>query len=411
MRTRQILLLAPLALALAHTPRAHAAASFFAFELEDQAPDSPQEKHYSAGTEALDAKRWDKAAQEFADAARIDGARADAALYWKAYAESRLGRRADAAGTLGALKKRFPKSRWLKDARALEIEMRQGADGAAGAAGEDAPDDELKLIAINSLAGSDPERAIPLLEKILAGNGSEEMKERALFVLTQSGSPKARSVVAEIARGRRNADLQEEAIRYLGTVGGRQSHDLLAEIYASGNAQAKESVLHAYMTSGDRERLLAAAKGEKSPELRETAIQLLGAMGDRASLWQLYQTETSADVKGAILNGLATGGDVEHVAELARTEKNPELRAEAIQRLGIMGTKTEPILVSIFKAEKDPELRDAALNGLFVQGSSHALIELARAEKNREMKAEIVQKLSTMHSKEATEYMLEILNK
>src|SRR5205085_1275145 len=112
--------------------------------------------------------------------------------------------------------------------------------------------------------------------------------------LTQSGAPKARSIVADIARGRRNADLQEEAIRYLGTVGGRQSNDLLAEIYASGNTQAKETVLHAYMTSGDHDRLLAAAKGEKNAELRETAIQLLGALGDHASLWQLYQTETSA---------------------------------------------------------------------------------------------------------------------
>ncbi|HEV8268635.1 MAG TPA: hypothetical protein VGR00_10390, partial [Thermoanaerobaculia bacterium] len=88
--------------------------------------DSAQDAAYDEGKAALDAKRWDKALQAFEKAAASKGGRTDAALYWKAYAESRLGRRGDAAETLVELKRRFPKSRWAKDAASLELELHQG---------------------------------------------------------------------------------------------------------------------------------------------------------------------------------------------------------------------------------------------------------------------------------------------
>src|SRR5439155_9869503 len=77
---------------------------------------SPQERLYTEGTDALDARRWEKAAQAFDEAAKLEGGRTDGALYWKAYAESKLGRRAEAAAAIADLRRRFPKSRWLKDA-------------------------------------------------------------------------------------------------------------------------------------------------------------------------------------------------------------------------------------------------------------------------------------------------------
>ena len=54
---------------------------------------------------------------------------------------------------------------------------------------------------------------------------------------------------------------------------------------------------------------------------------------------------------------------------------------------------------------------EEAAQALFLAGDSHDLVELARAEKDPGIKQSIVQQLSLMHSKEATDYMLEILNK
>ena len=48
---------------------------------------------------------------------------------------------------------------------------------------------------------------------------------------------------------------------------------------------------------------------------------------------------------------------------------------------------------------------------LFVSGSDQALIEIARTEKDPELKKKAVSHLANMGSKEATAFLLEILNK
>src|SRR6202022_2017118 len=177
----------------------------------DDEGNSRQESLYERGSDALDEGRWERALEAFTEAARLSGDRTEGSLYWKAYAETKLGRRNEAVATIAELKRRFSKGRWTNDAAALEVE-------AAGrnARPESESDDELKLIAINSLVNSDPERALPLLQKILQGPQTPKMKERALFVLAQSGSAQARQMVAEIARGKSNPGLREKAIKYLG---------------------------------------------------------------------------------------------------------------------------------------------------------------------------------------------------
>jgi hypothetical protein len=49
------------------------------------------------------------------------------------------------------------------------------------------------------------------------------------------------------------------------------------------------------------------------------------------------------------------------------------------------------------------------INGLFLQNNGSALVQLARTEKDQELKKSIVSRLSIMHSKEATDYLLELL--
>jgi HEAT repeat protein len=377
---------------------------------ESPQADTREDKLYEQGTKALDDGDWDRAASTFTEVAKANGARADAALYWAAYALNKQGRRADALTILGGFPGKFPKSSWRKDARALELEIRQS--GGARVHPEAENDEELKLMALNSLVNTNPERAIPLLEKFLKSGSSQQLKELALFVLAQSASPRAREILAQAARGNSDPELQEKALHYLGIFGGRANRDLLAEIYASptSSVEVKEKILHSFMVAGERDKILTAARSEKNPRLRSAAVHQLGVMGARAELWQLYQSESSAEVKRSILQGLFIAGDAERILELARAETSPELRREAIRKLGVMGKeKTGAALVTIYKTEKNPELRRAAIEGLFVQDNAHALIEISRAEKDPEMKREAVQKLSVMHNKEASDYLIELL--
>jgi HEAT repeat protein len=407
---RKILCSGALILLLAAWSGASAGTAFEIFPA-DAGEGSREDRLYEKGTKALDDGDWDAAAAAFGEVAKANGARADAALYWVAYALKQEKRYAEALAILSGFPGKFPKSSWIKDVRALDLEIRQS--GGAKVRPEAESDEDLKLMAINSLLDSDPERAVPLLEKLLKSGSTKKVKERALFVLAQSDTPRARQIVGDIARSGPDPELQEKALHYLGIHGGRASRELLAEIYASPNSnlEVKERILKSFMVAGERDRILTAAKTEKEPQLRKAAIRLLGAMGARAELWQLYQSEASGEVKRAALEGMFVAGDGEHLLELARSETKPELRREAIRKLGVMGPEqTGSALVSIYKSEKDPELRKAALNGLFLQNNAHALVEIARAEKDPELKREAVKKLSVMgQNKEATDYLMELL--
>jgi HEAT repeat protein len=265
---------------------------------------------------------------------------------------------------------------------------------------------------LNSLMNVDPERAVPMLEKFLQGSETPKLKDRALFVLAQSGSPRAREVIGRVARGESNPHLQMKAVKYLGLFGGEESRQELATIYAATtDVEVKRAILKSFMLAGVRGRLLTAAKGEDVPELRREAVHQLGVMGAREELWQLYQQETERGVREQILKALFISGDVDRMIEVARLEDDDELRLEAIHRLGLMGgPKTADALVSLYADEHDDDIRREVIKSLFLQGNAKALIAIARQETDSELKQEAVKKLSLIGSKEATDYLMEILN-
>lgn len=165
------------------------------------------------------------------------------------------------------------------------------------------------------------------------------------------------------------------------------------------------------MVAGERERLMAAAKEEKNAELRSEAVRQLGVMGAQTELWTLYQAESSTDLKKEILRSFFIGGAGEKLAELARTEKDADLRLAAIHNLGLMGKRWGESLTAIYAANTDKQVRMAVLHALFLQHNAQALIDIARKETDPELKKEAVHRLSLTGSKEATEFMMEILNK
>ena len=364
---------------------------------------------YEQGNSALYEGRWDRAVNYFSRLADMKGARADSALYWKSYAQNRLGQRAESLSTIAELTKSYPTSRYIKEAKALEVEVR-GATGQK-VSPEAQADEDLKILALNALANSDPATAVPIIEKQLSGTGSPRLKGQALYVLAQMNSPRSREVLTSIAKGSSTPELQSRAIQYLGANGSRESRATLAEMYSSStDVDVKRRILRAFASSGEKDRVLSAAQTEASPELRAEAVRQLGAMGANEELWQMYQKESTMEVKRQILSAMQASGNTARMIEVAKIEKDPELRRIAVRNLGVMGGKTAgDALVELYATEKDPAIRRQAVNSLFTQGNATALVTLARKEQDMTMKTEIVKRLSNMDNKEAQSYMLELL--
>jgi HEAT repeat protein len=367
-----------------------------------------EEDLYDSATDSLDDHNWRSAASKFQRVAEMRMSHADAALYWLAYAQGKMGARSEALSTLLQLQKSYPKSKWVEDGKSLEVEIRQSAGQQIEP--EHVVDEDVKLMAINGLMNSDPERGIPILEGILNGHQPLKMKERALFVLSQSGSPKAFEIVVRTAKSG-PPDLRERAVRTLGILAGERSRGVLTDIYTStSDVAVKKSILKSYMIAGDRTRLLALAKGESNTELRADAVLQLGVIGARNELADLYATETEVPVRKKILQAMFIGGNSEKLADIARNEKVLELKVTAIRNLGLLGGgRSGDLLLSLYNSDLRREVRNAVIESLFIQNNGHTLVNLARNEKDPEMKRAIIEKLSVMRSKEATDYLMEFL--
>jgi HEAT repeat protein len=368
------------------------------------AVEAREEQIYKTATTAMNSEQWQNALDQFS---QIKGSRGDAAAYWKAYAQNKLGQRAAALEGIASLIRQYPRSSWVDAARVLEIEIR-------GAAGQVAPpaaangDEDLKLYALNAVMGMDPEQAVPLLEKLLSGSQSSKIKQRALFVLSQSSSTRAQDLMASIARGQVQPDLQIKAIQNLGVSGRKKA---LSDIYPGVSAEAKRAVLQAMGIAGAKDELLAAARSERDEKLRKEAVNGLAVAGGKEQLRQLYKESTDTQTKRDLLRSSVITGDSE-LLKNAMSDSDAEIRREAIRTMGVTGgSDAISLLVNTYNADKDQSNRQAAIDGLFVHGAAHELVELLKKETDPEMKKRLVSKLSIMNNKEATEYMIQVLEK
>ena len=161
MKTITTLLAAALALAsTAHDVRAASEG--------DMAPaDKAANQLYWQGQAALKKSDWSTALKRFTELERLlrekEPQSADAALYWEAYALTQARRTTEAKTTLDRLHREFPNSRWSKDADAL---VQQGSPATVKSVGNGG-DEELAEVALEGLMSAPPERALPLLKKVM----------------------------------------------------------------------------------------------------------------------------------------------------------------------------------------------------------------------------------------------------
>jgi hypothetical protein len=375
--------------------------------------DTHEDQLYSEATKAIDEGRWSDAEPLLEQVLGLHGHRSDAAVYWKAYVENKEGRPSDALETCASLRQNYPQSNWLKDCSALEIEIKGKSGSPVQPQAEQ--DEDLKLLALSSILEGDNSNSLPILERVLQGQDSERLKERALFVLAQNQSKQGQELLGQIVRGEKDPNLQIKAIRLLAAAQGSRSASTLESIYGKSNDPAvKKAVLDSYLEMNDPEKLMQAAQHESDPQLAHHAVSELGAMGAVSRLSEIYRATSSKELKSAILNAYVAAGSkgADALGAIAASEQDPELRRKAIRNMGpIGGASAIPALLAIYSKSSDEESKRAATDALFVAGDAHDLVALARSEKDPAAKKNIVSKLAVMRNKEATDYMLELLNK
>ncbi|MCR6703023.1 MAG: HEAT repeat domain-containing protein [Dokdonella sp.] len=387
-----------LALALAFT----AAPAFAVLDDGAMAPsDQAANRLYWQAQSALREADWSTALQRFEQLEQQLRERepqsADAALYWRAYVLVQLRRTTEARTLIERLHREFPSSRWGKDADALLAP----AKPAAAAAGKTATsgEDDLADAAVEALLTASPERAIPLLDRVLKSQRPLRTKQRALFVLSQLGDPRALDRVIEVTRSNADPALRAEAIRILGIGGDARGAERLREIYAgSQDAGEKRQVIDAWLIADRKDLILAAARTESDATLRAHAVQMLGALGATAELGQLFDATADAESRIAIVRALGIAGEGARVAAIAADTKQPEsVRSAALEAVGLSGKGGE-LLVGLYAKADTDDLRDATLRAMLIAGDSAGLRRLYGEVRTPEEKKAVLRMLGTLDS-------------
>jgi hypothetical protein len=368
---------------------------------------------YSQGQRALDSRKWEEAIQFFTQVISRGSNRVDGALYWKAYAQAKLGRRDDALATIAELRKSHAGSRWLDEAKALELEVNQGVKPMSA---EAETDEDIKVLILQQGIQTDFDRFYPALEKIVKGSASPKLKRNALYVLAENSNAKSQALLEQVARGGGNPDLQVRAIQYMterrrGNLNSNAGQ-ILSEVYTSTNdPEVRRAVLEGLVRLKDKDRLVAILRSEKNEDLRRIPIRFFGEQPGNTELWQLYSGETTPEGKILILQNALGNGNPDKLVEVIRNEKDTKVRAAAVRALGSYPSHVDT-LVSLYANEQDPQVKRAIMDQIFSTRNGKAMVDLAKAEKDQNMKLGMIQRMSGRKDcKECQDYLLEILNK
>lgn len=260
-----------------------------------------------------------------------------------------------------------------------------------------APSEEesLALAALEGLMSQPPERALPLLKKVLGGQQSVLVKRRALFVLSQIDTPEAQTLLVDTARAGDPA-LRAEAIRNIGISGNPSSLAVLQTLYEGGDARTKKEVLQAWLISGRKNEVYQAALNAKSEEEANNAIRTLSVMGARDELRKLGETRQPNE---HLAEAYAISGDLESLRRIAEGNGELSMRRDAVRKIGIVQSpQARTALREIYSGATDAEIRDAALQGMLIGNDEEGVLALYRASKNADEKRALLRTLSMMDS-------------
>lgn len=261
------------------------------------------------------------------------------------------------------------------------------------------PDSEaLKLAAIEALMTASPERALPVIQRVLASDASDEIKSRALFVLGQNGLPEANETLLQFAASA-NDELQLEAIRAIGINGDRALSAQLGDIYTQGNPEVREAVLEAWMIAGDEEALYQVAANATTDEEFEAAVQQLGIIGATEELAKLRDRPGATE---SLVEAYAIAGDTQSLLVMARDDSDPRRQVEAIQGLGIVGADDIPALFyELYTGTDNTTVKQAVMHGMLMADDDETALRLFREATDTEEKTELLRLLVSMDSEAA----------
>lgn len=255
--------------------------------------------------------------------------------------------------------------------------------------------EELKVAALEALMSAPSEKALPIVTRVLNGNDSDEVKEHALFVLSQIDLPEAQQQLMTVAMNS-DGDLQYEAVRMIGIGGDSETLAQLRDLYNQGDEDLREAVLEAYLIADEVETVYELAVNSKSEDEYDDAVEVLAAMD---AIDELRRLRESRGVSEALIEALAISDDFESLKLMALDGSDTDLQMYAIEGLAIVDNDAVgDTLLQIYRESSNEDIREEALEGLLISDHDEGVLQLYRDSTDLSEKRQLLELLVMMDS-------------
>jgi HEAT repeat protein len=403
--------------------------------------EDPGASAYNAAREALNAGRYEEAADHFAalrEAYPASGYVSDS-YYYQAFALSRLGRRSEyreARSLLQAQIDRYPDAGTAGDARELLLRVEsqlarlgdaQAAEAITQQAQEECgPDQELRLAALGALLNMNAERAIPILQEVLESRDecSAALRRKAVFLISQKMTDESVEILLDLAHRNPDPDpeVREEAVFWLSQVRSEEAMTALQSILRESDDPAiQEKAIFAISQHGGDQALPVLREYAENPSaprhLREQAIFWIGQSGrDPQYLMDLYGRLQDPELKEKAIFGIAQQrGEASRLWLVERatdSSEDLEFRKTALFWAGQSGAFTLPELRELFGSFTEPELREQVIFVASQRNEPAALdflMEIAADQEMGEMREKAIFWLGQSKDPRAAEFLLSLI--
>jgi HEAT repeat protein len=287
-------------------------------------------------------------------------------------------------------------------------------------------DNDDRIAALNALLQMDAERAMPILQKVLARRDacSAGLRRKAVFLVSQKRTAETANILMNIARTDPDQEVREQAVFWLSQVPG--STGLLEEILRSNaDENIKEKALFSLSQQNDpraQQSLRDFAQREsESEELRDKAIFWLGQRrsGENTEfLRNLYGRIKNQELREKILFSLSQqrgAGNEQWLMNIALDSKEEiELRKKALFWAGQSGVAI-PELARLYDRMTDTEMREQIIFVLSQRQSDRAaidkLFDIAKNEKDSELRKKAIFWLGQSRDPRVQQFLMDLINR
>jgi hypothetical protein len=405
--------------------------------------DQETELKMQEAREALNQAKYEHAAQMLAEIYEVEKGREAAgnALYWQAFARYKLQRTSElkvAAELLTLQQEHYANSETAPDGEALLArlygELAQRGETHAVREIHELSDDEMqreatRVAALEALMRMDPDKALPILEKIVTGEKevSEDMRRHSVFILcrmddvrsedllidmlqkeddpemlselvmclSMKDSDRALDAIVDLFNRVDDPELDQAAMFAIGRHGGEKAFGILEEIALDPNADSelRQQALFGISQTGRDQDIIEVAvkilKSDENPEMLE------------ASLFALSRTE--GDVPDQVFMDLINNPSADE-----------DLRAQAMFFASQRGQLDLAFVRQVYAKTESQDMKRQICHIITrmddEEAALDALIEIIRMEDDPEIKQEAVFWVSRFDSDRAAEFLLEVIN-